>query len=176
VTGWTKSSDFTTVDPYQAAIQGDRDVFVTKLSSSGNSLIYSTYLGGTSDDFGRGIVVDDAGCAYVTGRTHSSDFPTENPYRTYQGSYDVFIVKIAQHCCGIYTGGYTGNTNRDTDGKRNLADIVGLIDRVYLSQEPLCCEENGNTNGDPDGVLNLADISKLIDHVYISHTETAPCP
>jgi hypothetical protein len=80
-------------------------------------------------------------------------------------------------CCGIYTGGYTGNTNCDTEGKRNLADVTQLISRVYLTPEvPLCCEENGNTNGDPAGTLNLADITKLIDHVYISHAETAPCP
>ena len=45
VTGLTCSSDFPTLNPYQT-YQGGRDVFVTKLSSSGNSLIYSTYLGG----------------------------------------------------------------------------------------------------------------------------------
>jgi hypothetical protein len=78
-------------------------------------------------------------------------------------------------CCGAYTGGQTGNTNCDTDGKRNLADITRLIDRVYVSQTPLCCEPNGNTNGDPGGVINLADITRLIDFVYVSHAETAPC-
>jgi hypothetical protein len=80
-------------------------------------------------------------------------------------------------CCGIYTGGMTGNTNCDTEGKRNLADITQLISRVYLTPEvPLCCEANGNTNGDPAGTLNLAEITRLIDFVYISHQETAPCP
>jgi hypothetical protein len=80
-------------------------------------------------------------------------------------------------CCGIYTGGYTGNCNCDAEGKRNLADITQLISRVYLTPEiPLCCEENGNTNGDPGGVINLADITRLIDHVYVSGGETAPCP
>jgi hypothetical protein len=78
-------------------------------------------------------------------------------------------------CCGEYTGGYTGNTNCDTDGKRNLADITRLIDRVYVSQASLCCEPNGNTNGDPGGLINLADITRLIDYVYVSHAETAPC-
>jgi hypothetical protein len=83
----------------------------------------------------------------------------------------------AGDCCGIYTGGYTGNCNCDTEGKRNLADITQLISRVYLTPGvPLCCEENGNTNGDPGGVINLADITGLIDHVYVSGAETAPCP
>jgi hypothetical protein len=84
------------------------------------------------------------------------------------------VVFQGGDCCGVYTGGQTGNTNCDTEGKRNLADVTQLITRVYLTPEiPLCCEPNGNTNGiDP---INLADITKLIDYVYISHTETAPC-
>jgi hypothetical protein len=81
-------------------------------------------------------------------------------------------------CCGLYTGGFTGNTNCDTEGKRNLADITRLTDRVYIRPDvPLCCEDNGNTNGDEQGVLNLADITRLTDKVYIRPwTECEPCP
>lgn len=78
-------------------------------------------------------------------------------------------------CCGNYTGGQTGNTNCDDLGKRNLADITRLIDRIYISKTDLCCEENGNVNGDLGAKINLADITRLIDHVYISKTETEPC-
>jgi hypothetical protein len=85
-------------------------------------------------------------------------------------------VGCVTSCCGKYTGGWTGNCNCDTLGKRNLADITRLIDRVYVSQAPLCCEPNGNTNGDPGGLINLADITRLIDHVYVSGAQTAPCP
>lgn len=74
-------------------------------------------------------------------------------------------------CCN----GYTGNTNCDIDGKVNLADITRLIDRVYLSKLPLCCEAAGNINGDIDLKLNLADITRLIDHVYLSKLPTSPC-
>jgi hypothetical protein len=80
------------------------------------------------------------------------------------------------NCCGMYTGGWTGNTNCDTDGKRNLADITRLIDHVYVSTDPLCCRANGNTNGDLAGAINLADITRLIDLVYVSGAQTAPCP
>jgi len=78
-------------------------------------------------------------------------------------------------CCGEFTGGQTGNTDCSDDGKRNLADITRLIDRVYISKVELCCEENGNVDGDIDDKLNLADITSLIDHVYISKAETAAC-
>ena len=44
-------------------------------------LLYSTYLGGTSDDFGRAIAVDSSGTAYVAGYTESTNFPTANPFQ-----------------------------------------------------------------------------------------------
>ncbi|MGD8922532.1 MAG: hypothetical protein PVH24_04735 [Candidatus Zixiibacteriota bacterium] len=78
-------------------------------------------------------------------------------------------------CCGLYTGGLTGNADCDPDGRRNLSDITRMIDHVYISYEPLCCRENGNTDGDDEWEINLSDITRLIDHVYISHAETAPC-
>ena len=52
------------------------DAFVTKLDATGSGLVYSTYLGGSSADFGYGIAVDGAGSAYVTGVTDSTNFPT----------------------------------------------------------------------------------------------------
>jgi hypothetical protein len=79
-------------------------------------------------------------------------------------------------CCGHYTSGVTGNTDCDAEGKMALSDITRLIDRVYLSKNPLCCESNGNTDGDPEGKMALADITKLIDHVYLSKQPTATCP
>ncbi|MDI6703393.1 MAG: SBBP repeat-containing protein [bacterium] len=95
ITGYTKSSDFPTQNPYQANHQGGCDAFVTKLSPEGDSLSYSTYLGGGGSDDGRAIAVDSTGAAYITGCTYSSDFPTQNPYQTYQGWWgDAFVVKI----------------------------------------------------------------------------------
>lgn len=88
---------------------------------------------------------------------------------------NIDLIYTAGGCCGVYTGGYTGNTNCDPDGKRNLADIVRLIDRVYLSKLELCCEESGNVNGDVEAKINLADIVSLIDHVYLSKAETVAC-
>src|SRR2546429_6526646 len=52
------------------------DAFVTKLSPQGNSLVYSTYLGGNLDDLNGGIALDSQGNAYVAGSTNSHDYPT----------------------------------------------------------------------------------------------------
>ncbi|MFQ5976531.1 MAG: SBBP repeat-containing protein [Candidatus Heimdallarchaeota archaeon] len=97
VTGYTRSTDFPVVNGYDIWSGGSfEDVFVFKLSADGNSMLYSTYVGGTNDDEGRGIAVDNAGNAYVTGFTRSFDFPTVNAYDASGGSFaDVFVFKLA---------------------------------------------------------------------------------
>jgi hypothetical protein len=99
ITGFTGSSDFpTTPGAYDTTFGGARDVFVTKLSADGSSLAYSTYLGGSSYDEGRGIAVDSSGEAYVGGHTESADFPTTPGAfdRTYGagGVGDGFVAKL----------------------------------------------------------------------------------
>src|SRR5262249_8027727 len=79
VTGYNYLGGFPTKQgAYQTAIVGFNDAFITKLNASGSSLIYSTYLGGTSENVAFGVAVDSFGNAYVTGHTESADFPTKN--------------------------------------------------------------------------------------------------
>ena len=99
---------------------------------------------------------------------------------TFEGpiaSYEVPTVagEVTSGCCGLYTGGYTGNTDCDIEGKMNLTDVTRLIDRIYLSRSLLCCEDNGNVDGSTDGKMNLTDVTKLIDHIYLSKQPTTPC-
>jgi beta-propeller repeat-containing protein len=102
VTGSTQSSNFpTTAGSFQAASVSvntfNSDAFVTKLDPGGSALIYSTYLGGGSDDGGFGIAVDATGAAYVIGRTNSFDFPATagavQPVST-NSLYDAFVTKL----------------------------------------------------------------------------------
>ncbi len=59
------------------------DVFLTKLSSDGSALVYSTYLGGSGSDTGRGIAIDSSNNVYLTGYTESAEFPlTQGSLRT----------------------------------------------------------------------------------------------
>jgi hypothetical protein len=75
VTGESQSSDFrTTAGALQTTFGGNIDAFVSKLNSRGSALVYSTYLGGSSVDVGRGIALDSAGNAYVIGFTFSQRF------------------------------------------------------------------------------------------------------
>jgi photosystem II stability/assembly factor-like uncharacterized protein len=76
VTGLTTSTTFPLANPIQSTSGGAAgDAFVTKLNSAGSGLIYSTYLGGSDSESARGIAIDAAGNAYVTGFTYSADFP-----------------------------------------------------------------------------------------------------
>ena len=96
VTGQTSSTDFPVVNPYQSNFGGGEwgDGFVAKLNVLGNDLVYSTYLGGISDDNSNDIVVDVEGSAYVVGTTRSTDFPVVNPYQMFQGNSDAFVTKF----------------------------------------------------------------------------------
>ena len=95
VTGNTYSSNFPTASAIRGSNAGGGDVFVMKFNTSGSGLAYSTYLGGSKDDFGNGIAVDGSGNAYVTGYTLSSNFLTASAiYGNNAGGSDVFITKI----------------------------------------------------------------------------------
>ncbi len=96
VTGETGSSDFPLMNPIQGTLLGYNDAFITKLSPTGTAILYSTYLGGSGDDVGYGIAVDSSGTAYVTGRTHSIDFPLMNPIQgAFGGGFtDAFVTRV----------------------------------------------------------------------------------
>ena len=121
VTGWTFSPDFPVVGAYQGTLQGGYDAFITKLSPAGNSLIYSTYLGGSSSEYSSAIAIDPAGAAYVAGYTVSTDFPTENGYQeTFQGGpCDVYVTKLSSAGNSLIYSTYLGGS--DTDEGHDIA-------------------------------------------------------
>jgi hypothetical protein len=117
VAGQTLSTNFPTVGPYQGAHGGGSvDAFVTKLNPAGSALIYSTYLGGSGDDYGRALAVDASGNAYVTGQTSSTNFPTASPYQGANGggsSYDAFVTKLNPAGSALVYSTYLGGSGYD---------------------------------------------------------------
>ncbi len=114
VTGETFSADFpTTAGALQPGGDND-DAFVTKLDPTGAALVYSTFLGGSSSDFGFGIAVDADGNAYVTGVTNSPDFPTLQAFQaSFRGTGDSFVTKFS-----------FGNTQPGTGVKIQLGQVT----------------------------------------------------
>ena len=129
ITGYTSSADFPTYNANDSTYNGAEDCFLTKLHINGQSLISSTYLGGTGEDHGSSIGVD-AGCPYITGYTESSDFPLENAYNaTFGGARDAFVTKYAIDCLSFDYSTFLGDNGNDygmgIDVEDGHAYIVG---------------------------------------------------
>ncbi len=96
VAGYTRSSDFPTVNPSQATYGGDgADAFVLSLNGSGTQMLFATYYGGNDVDEARGIAVDGGGNAYIGGLTASTNLPLKNPFQAaLRGDQDAFVAKL----------------------------------------------------------------------------------
>ncbi len=119
LTGSTNSANFPTLSPFDGTFGGDQfnyDAFVTKMNSSGTAMIYSTYLGGSSDDNGLGIAIDGAGQAYIAGFTNSSNFPTASPFQAVRNgtAYDGFLAKLNANGSGLVYSTYLGGGQNDS--------------------------------------------------------------
>ncbi|MGR6034661.1 MAG: DUF7948 domain-containing protein [Candidatus Nitrosoglobus sp.] len=128
VTGSTGSTDFpVTVDAFQPVLGGSEDAFVVKLSADGSTLVYGTYLGGSSHeqqwgngiDVTSGIAVDGQGQAYVAGWTDSTNFPVTAgaPQPVYGGGGDylgdAFVAKLSANGHQLLYATYLGGSTSD---------------------------------------------------------------
>jgi hypothetical protein len=138
VTGQARSTNFPTLGAYQSSHGGSadnffgNDAFVTKLASGGSTLAYSTYLGGSSYDYGMGIAVDGSGNAYVTGWTGSTNFPTASAYQSSGPSgNDAFVTKLASDGSTLAYSTYLGG-NGSTAARAIAVDASG---NAYVTGE-----------------------------------------
>ena len=142
ITGKTIAGTFpTTPGAFQAQSPSTSqrlNAFVTKLSPTGSSLIYSTYLAGTSggftdvEDHGTAIAVDSQGRAAVTGVASSSNFPTtSNAFDTSffgAGTYKAFVTLLKPDGSGLLYSTFLGGNNNDENLGRGIAfDAQGNI-------------------------------------------------
>jgi len=124
ITGQTGSIDLPTKNPYDDTYNGNYDAFLTKFSSEGNNLEYSTFIGGSSYDSSKDVAVDNKGNAYVTGWTQSSDFPMVNSYDDiFAPVEDVYVAKISASGNELLYSTYLGGEESDMEG---LEDSMGI--------------------------------------------------
>jgi hypothetical protein len=167
VTGYTASIDFPLVNPVQSSpgfgVCTDGmanfpcfNVFVTKLNPAGTALVYSTYLGGSSEDYATGIALDASGDAYVTGYTNSTDFPVQNALQPENaGGWDVFVAELSADGASLIYSTYWGGSSDDigtgvaVDSSGN-AYISGYTDSPDFPVTPGALQANyggGTHNG-----------------------------
>ena len=134
VTGSTSSTNFlTTAGVVQSSLDGGTcagpancpdDAFVTKLNPAGSAALYSTYLGGSSNDVSYGLALDGSGNAYLAGLTQSSDYPTTSGAydRGYGGGScgtvppacdDAFVTKLNASGTAVSWSTYLGGSGGD---------------------------------------------------------------
>lgn len=191
VTGYTYSMNFPTknalsvvrpgtIKPFLGSgLSGSNDVFVTKLAPRGAGVVYSTYLGGLDFDVGQGIAADQAGNAYVTGYTCSTNFPVTSALAPLAGQlndtsfavtkyhgvrvpyYDAFVSKIAPQGSNLIYSVFLGGTNNDS-GFRIRTDPSGgvyVCGSTYSPEFPLV----------PDAISNL--YTPALTNVYYINSD-----
>jgi hypothetical protein len=120
VTGGTESIDYPTVNPFQTSSKGRQDVFVAAYNpglSGTATLIFSSYLGGSGWDIGRGIALAADGTVWIAGGTYSYDFPLKGNSRqtAYRGEGDAFFahINISAGSSGLEYTSFLGGGNQE---------------------------------------------------------------
>jgi hypothetical protein len=176
ITGYTESTDYDiTSGAFQTTNGGSRDVFVTKLNSTGTALVYSTYIGGSNNDYCYAIAIDGSGNAYITGYTESTDFDiTSGAFQTTNGGFsDVFVCKLNSTGTALIYSTYIGGSNNEygysiaIDGSGN-AYITGYTNSTDYDITPGAFQTTygGGTNDVFVSKLNSTGTS-LIYSTYI---------
>jgi len=133
IAGGTYSGDFpVTAGAYDTTFNGERDIFVAKMTGDCSDIIWATFVGGTGDEQAHGIALGPGGDLYVTGWTDSVDWPTtDGAYDTaHNGDADVYVFRILPDGSGLVYSTYVGGSQYDSA----LAGIaVGDDGTAYVS-------------------------------------------
>ena len=164
VLGYTTSSDMMMVNALDDSLDGTVDCYAMKISSDGSIILYSTFFGGTSPEYGRGMDIDENGTLYGVGFTYSSDLPTLSAYdSTANGGTDVFAFKLGDRSDEDNDGllnYYEIMYGTDTNSSDSDSDFISDYDEIYLYL----------TNP----VSNDSDSDSLDDYTEIFITGTDP--
>jgi len=176
VTGETSSSNFpTTPGAYDETHNGERDVFISALSSDLSELLYSTFLGGSDEDGGWSLALDSEGSVYVTGGTESSNFPTTpGAYdETHNGEdYDVFVSALSSDLSELLYSTFLGG-GRDDFGYSLALDsegsvyVTGGTQSAYFPTTPGAYYETYNGWGDVFVSALSSDLSELLYSTFL---------
>jgi hypothetical protein len=117
----------------QGAIGGEDDAYLAKISATGSSILYLTYIGGGNEDFAFGLTIDGNANAYAAGLTYSPNFPTtSNAFQTaYGGAGDAFVTKVSTNGGPFVYSTLVGGSGLD-QGNGIAVDVNG---NAYVAGE-----------------------------------------
>jgi hypothetical protein len=173
VTGYTSSVDFfaTNLAPSSPG-GGGIDAFVLKVDATGSTVLSAVYYGGSADDEGHRIALDDLGNIYVTGFTTSTNFPIVNGFQTkIGGRKDVYIVKIDNAVSRILFSSYIGGAQDEqsyglsVDANRNVYISGSTSSPAFPLVRPILSHFAGGLG---DGfVVKLAQDGSIVYSTYL---------
>jgi uncharacterized repeat protein (TIGR03803 family) len=152
VVGNTTSPDYPTKNPFQALNASNNDAFLTKFTTDGASVLYSTFLGGAGGGtHAYSVAVDSVQSPYVTGNTVSTSFPLMNPFQNQNtASADVFLTKFTPAGNALVYSTYLGGSNTQSagsvavDSSGNAYVAGGTASSDFPTQNPLQANLAGN--------------------------------
>jgi hypothetical protein len=152
-----------TTGSYQNTCNGDSDIFLACFDTNGNR-IWATYIGGSGDDWGNDLAIDNTGSIYIVGSTSNGNFPTTNgAYQTTYagGNYDVILCKFSQTgtllWSTLYGGsGWDAGFACEVDQNNNIC-IVGQTESNDNSLTTQNCHQSIFNGGISDGFMSMFD-------------------
>lgn len=165
VTGYTSSFNYpTTPGAFGTTYHGFSDVFVTRLSPTGSSLTYSTFLGGGNTDAALAIALDVQGAATVAGFTYSLDFPiTPGAYGQYNngGIVDAFVSRLSPTGSSLVYSTYLGGSGTDEVlslalDVQGAATVAGFTSSGNFPTTPGACDTSFNGGASDAFVTQLS--------------------
>jgi hypothetical protein len=180
VIGHTQSSDFPLLNPLQATLGGQSDIFLASVNPAGSALVYSTFFGGSGNDFAGGIALDRAGNTYLVGDTNSPNFPTTRPLQPQiGGGRDAFLAKIAGDGSAVVYATYLGGSG-DEFGNAVGVDDAGsayVVGNTASANFPLAAPLQPALSGFTDAFVSKISVdgSALVYSTYLGGSKSDSC-
>jgi hypothetical protein len=172
VSGNTSSPDFPLRNAFDSLMEGE-EAYITKIDPSGNTLNYSTFIGGNKCEKEWGLTIDNQNCAYICGRTNSTDFPVKNPIQKIKNEgFDMYVSKFSPNGDVLVYSTFLGGNgvleeaNRITVDKHGCAYLTGFTTSCNF---PVMNPFDGTYNGKMDSFVSKlsSDGDKLIYSTYL---------
>lgn len=120
------------------------DITVTKFNAAGTANLYSTYIGGISQDQPHSMVVDNNGNLFIAGRTYSADYPVTNG-TSYSGGADILVTKL-DNTGAISASGFVGGSGDDGVNISSVFTTTSSLKHSYGddSRSEILVDDGGN--------------------------------
>ena len=153
--GSTTSPNFPTVSPRQAALAGESDGFLLRVSTTGGGIGFSTYFGGGNVDEVNAVAIDAARNMYIAGTTRSSDFPQFREIQAYGGTLDGFVARFATNGTLTYSTYHGGNGVDTLDGIGvDAAGNINTVGSTTSTNLPILSAQRPSPGGRVDAFMS----------------------